>query len=330
MGFDVFDNYECEGQVSIFDLFPAPETMFAVSKVFARAKKQMSVNELKAFVYALTNIKWTEACPETIYLDKKTLASVLGIHSDSAHLSQDLYNEIKKLPKTSYIEVADKDKDYNASGVIITGITRLKNQFRIDLNKNYLPMFGNLKSDYITMWSSDIFKLSTARSIEFYEDLRLNSDTRGVNSKGYGIKALKAMFDIPKDGAGSYMRKDGHFDRPAFEKKVLKPLCNDLSKCSMIQLIPQAEGLMYEKVKQNGRVLGYRFYWTVSDRPKIVDAKGMEEVRYAIEKNPQVLSVAKDIVEGNKHPKEKKGSFNDFQQNEYDFDALERELTAGQ
>lgn len=326
MGFDVFDNYECDGQMTIFDLFPAPETMFAVSKVFARAKKQMSVNELKTFIYALTNIRWTEECPEAIYLDKKTLAGVLGIHSDSDHLSQDLYEEIKRLPKTSYIEVADKDRDCYESGVIITSVGRLKNQFRIKLNKDYLPLFGNLKSDYITMWSSDIFKLRNARSIEFYEDLRLNSDTREVNSKGYGIKVLKEMFGIPKDGTGSYMRKDGHFDRPAFEKKVLKPLCDDLAKCSMIQLMPQADGLMYEKVKQNGRVLGYRFYWTVSDRPGIVDAKGMKDVRYAIEKNPQVLSVAKDIVEGKKHPEKKKNRFNDFPQNTYDFEQLEKEL----
>lgn len=328
MGFDKFDNYECEGQMSIYDLFPAPESMFAVSKVFARAKKQMSVNELKAFVYALTNIRWTETAPEQIYLDKKVLANVLGINSDSGHLSQDLYNEIKKLSQSSYIEIADKDKDFYESGVVVTNVARFRNTFMITLNSRFLPLFGNLKNDYITMWSSDIFKLSTERSMEFYEDLRLNSDTREVNSKGFGIKALKELFGMSKD---DYCDKNGHFQRTRFEQRVIDPICRDLAKCCMIQLIPQEGGQLYEKVKKNGRVLGYRFYWNVSDRPGIADAAQMAEVNLAIEKNPQVLKVAKDIIAGEKKPGEvKKNSFNDFQQNEYDFDALERELTAGQ
>lgn len=318
MNFDVFDNYECDGQISLYDIFPAPEAMFAVSKVFARAKKQMSVNELKTFVYALTNIRWTEDCPEAIYLDKKTLANVLGIHSDSDHLSQDLYEEIKKLPKTSYIEVADKDREYYESGVIVTSVGRLKNQFRIKLNKDYLPLFGNLKNDYITMWSSDIFKLSTARSIDFYEDLRLSSDTRGVSSKGYGIKALKEMFNIPKEGKGSYMREKGGFNRTEFEKKVIKPLCDDLAKCSMIQLINQPDGLPYEKVKQNGRVLGYRFHWTVSVRPGTASASEI----HAIESNPEVLKIAKDIIQGKKK-KAVKAKTSDI-----DFEELEKTILA--
>lgn len=321
MSYDLFDEKQVEGQISIEDMFPAPEKMFAVSKVFARAKKQMSLNELKTFVYALTNVRWTEECPEVIYIDKKVLSNVLNNHSDSDHLSQNLFDEIKDLNIHSQIQISDPDSQYFESGCLVTRVVSLKNRFKIKLEKDYLPLFGNLENNYITMWSSDIFKMSSARSVEFYEDLRLSSDTRGVCSKGFGIKALKELFGIPKDGEGSYMREKGGFDRSNFEKKVIQPLCDDLKKCQMIQLIPQAGGLMYEKVKQNGRVLGYRFYWTVSDRPGIMSAAEMTQTRLEVEKNPEVLKVAKDIINNKKKPKKDTRT-----QREYDFDELEKTI----
>ena len=67
-------------------------------------------------------------------------------------------------------------------------------------------------------------------------------DGNDVYSYGWGIKALKEMFDIPKEGKGSYMRAKGGFDRSNFEKYVIDPLCDDLAKCKMIQLVIQPDG----------------------------------------------------------------------------------------
>ena len=77
MGLEVFDNYECEGQMSIDDLYAIeiPENLFAVSKVFARARKQMSLAEFKAFTYALTNMRFTEQSDNKLLLDKIVLFS---------------------------------------------------------------------------------------------------------------------------------------------------------------------------------------------------------------------------------------------------------------
>lgn len=322
MNNDLWDNYECEGQLSLEDYFETalPERMFAVSKIFAAARKQMNLAELKTFVYCLTTINWTDTMPNLIYLDKKTLARIVGIKSDIDHMSVDLERSIMNLPDHSLIEFKDKEAGFHDRGFIINRVTMLKNRVRIKFDDEYIKLFSNLEKDYITMWSSDIFNMSSERSIKFYEDLRLNSDTRTTNRRGYGIKALKEMFEIPKEGKGSYMRENGHFDRANFEKYVIDPLCEDMKKSRMIQLIRQEDGKLFRKVKKGNRVLGYEFEWVVSDRPGIVDAAQMAETQKAIEKNPEILKVAADIVKGQKKPK--KNSFNSYEQRHYTAEEL--------
>lgn len=317
MSFDEFDNYECEGQLTLWDI-DIPESLFAVSKIFARARKQMNLPEFKAFTFALSNLRFTEKNPNKIRLDKKTLAKIVGVNSDADHLSQDLKRSIGELPKHSYIEICDEDMDFYESGVVITSLRMYKNNACITFNPDYMPLFSGLERDYITMWSGDIYGMSSERSIAFYEELRLNSDTRTVNSKGFGIKALKELLGIPKDGPGSYMRTEanGGFDRTNFEKRILQPLVEDLKKCKMINLIMQEDGKYYEKVKRGNRVLGYRFYWEISSHPAVATAEEVFRINDEISKNPQVLKVAKDIVEGSKKPSN--NSFNNYEQRNYD------------
>jgi hypothetical protein len=119
------------------------------------------------------------------------------------------------------------------------------------------------------------------------------------------------------------MREKGGFNRAEFEKKVIDPICEDLAKTKMIQLVLQPDGKYYEKVKQGKRVLGYRFYWVFTDRPGIMSAAEQQEVNRVIEKNPQVLKVAKDIVKGKKKPiSNAKKAFHNYEQGNVDYEAL--------
>ena len=308
--------------------------LFAVSRIFAEARKQMNLPEYKTFTLALTSVKWKEACPEVLYLDKKTVANIVGVTSDTDHLSQDLKRSIGQLPLHSYLEFADKDKDVYVNGCFITTIAFYKNRIRIRMNPDYLSLFGELEKNYITMWSSDIFKMHSERSIKFYELLRGNSDTRLKTQTGMvGIKFLKELYGIPKDGKGSYMY-NGHFRRPEFEKRVIDPICEDLANTEMIQLILQPDGRYYEKIKRGGRVIGYQFFWTISSHPRLASAAEVKEVQEKVDAAAQILKVAKDIVKGQKEPKKKTKSgtkFNDnFTQRDYDYDALEAALLAAQ
>lgn len=326
-GNDVFGNdYEVEGQISIFDIYEQDyqSPMIAVSKVFAAAIKQMNLKEWKTFVYGLTQIKWTEQNRNVIRLDKWKLVEILGINSDADHVSEHLRRDIGKLPIHSFIEITDKDKGIWENGNFIERIGCYKEYVRLVFTPYYMPLFQELNKDrsYITLWAEDLFQMTSERSILFYEDLRLHSDTTKVNTRTFGVKDLKKMFNIPKDGKGSYMRKDGHFDRPAFEAKVIGPLCDDIEKCAMINLIVQEDGKPYRKVKYHGRVIGYEFCWTVSNHPAVATAEEVQHIQERVDKDPQVLKVAKDIVTGDK----KKKSSTPKKDPEQDYDALVKEL----
>ena len=311
---------DMNGQFSIYDQFKPPERLFAVSRIFARARKEMNLTEQKTFVYALSELKFTEeATSNYVKLDKKTLAGIIGMKSDADHLSTHLYEAVKELPKHSYIEINQKDLDFQSSGFIVTAITRFKNTVRLRFNDEYMKLFTGLSRDYITMWSSDIFQMNTKRSVQFYEFLRQSTDTREeINDIALGIKAFKEMFDIPMDGDGSYMRKDGHFDRAAFEKRIIEPLCNDLKGCKMINLLVQPDGKYYVKEKKGGRVNGYRFFWTFNARPGLEMESDAEEL-------PEKKETAKS---GRKQrPAEKKNRFNNYDgQRDYDYNDLESKL----
>lgn len=308
---DDFDS-QIKGQITLEDLYEPPARLVAVSNIFARARKNMSLNEQKAFVYALTQVDFTKSLnDEFIRLDKKTLANVLGLTTDDPdHLSQNLYDELKDITKHSYIEIADRDLGLYSNGFIISAITKFRNIVRLRLNGEYLPLFTNLGRDYITMWSSDVFKMHTKRSVQFYEFLRQKSYSEyqingNMYSYGMGIKAIKEMFDIPKEGKGSYMREKGGFNRTEFEKKVIIPMCEDLMATKMITLAIQPDGKPYEKVKRGNKVLGYRFYWYFSATPAVVSA---EEIKSIPElRDPEVAKIAKDIAKGKQSQKSKNG-----------------------
>lgn len=303
--------------------------LFAVSRIFAEARKRMNLSEYKAFTMALTSVKWQDDCPDILYLDKKEVAEVVGVHSDPDHLSEDLKRSIGQLPVHSYLEFSDKDKDVYVNGCFISTVAFYKNRVRIRMNPDYLPLFGNLDKNYITMWSSDVYKLRSERSVKFYELLRENSDTRlDVNTGTVGIKFLKELFDIPKDGEGSYMRsqKNGGFDRTAFEKRIIDLICEDLRHTEMIQLIVQPDGKYYEKIKRGNRVIAYKFYWTLSTHPRVATAKEVKEIQEKVDADPQVLKVAKDIVNGEKKsPRKPKNRFLNIEQSDVDYDKIARE-----
>ena len=331
---DSFD-YEIEGQMTIEDLFSPPERMVAVSNIFARARKQMSLAEQKTFVLALSQLKWKKRPEEQsniVHLDNKTLQNVLGYKSDNTDISQHIWDSIKLLAPHSYIEIADKDRELYTSGSVVATITKRRgtDYVRVKFEEDYFPLFTGLGNKYITMWSADIFQMTSKRSVQFYELLRQMSfdkyeDGNDVYSYGWGIKALKEMFDIPKEGKGSYMRAKGGFDRSNFEKYVIDPLCDDLAKCKMIQLVIQPDGKFYEKVKNGNRVQGYRFYWTLSQRPAVAEAHEVKAIADRVDRNPQVLKIAKDILAGEKVKKKKpkKNGFNDFEQRDCDYSDLE-------
>ena len=164
------NDYECDNQMSIYDYLENPEidnSLIAVSKVFASAIKQMNLAEWKTFVMALTHIKWTEQNKRFVRLDKKDLAEIVGVNSDTDHLSQNLKRAIGDLPSHSMLKFENGEDWIN--GCFITQIACFKNIVRVKFEEDYMPLFEELNKEknYITMWADDLFKMSSERSILF-------------------------------------------------------------------------------------------------------------------------------------------------------------------
>ena len=229
------DNLDTKNNIISEDI---PEEMVGMSKVFARAKKKMSLNEFKTFIYCLCQIHWTDPeMPKTVCLDKITLARILKMSVDPVNLARNLRLKIGDLVDHSIITFESKDSKKWQKGALITRVAINEDRVVIiDFNSAYAQLFCNLKKDFILLWSKDIFGMELDRSITIYEFLRLNCDTRVTNSRVFTIDQIRELLDIPMSGTGSYMRKDGRFDRHAFETKVLDLICEDLERCEMLQL----------------------------------------------------------------------------------------------
>lgn len=316
-----------------------PDQVVGVSKVFARAKKKMSIDEFKTFLYCLCRVRWTEPeMPKSVYLDKRTLAKMLGISTDPVNIARNLRLKVGDMVDHSIITFASQDKKKWERGALITSVTINEDRvIVVDFNPKYAGLFCNLKKDFIMIWVSDIMKMRSERSLSLYEFLRLNCDTRVTNTRIFTLDQIRDILSIPTTGQGSYMRSDGRFDRHAFETKVLDPVCNEMLKCRMVQLVPQEDKrgneLPYRRIKNGRQLVGYEFVWEVTDRPRISDAHEAQETQRLIEKNPTVLKIARDAARGirsggmeKKKPRE--NQFTQMEANEYDFEALEAELTA--
>lgn len=323
---------------------PADEWMYAdvpdqavgVSKVFARAKKKMSLGEFKAFVYCLCRVRWTEPeMPKTVCLDKKMLAKILRVSSNPEHIARNLRMQIGNLVENSIIEFASADKKEWEKGALITRVSVRKDRIVIiSFNHDYAGLFCNLQKDFILLWSKDIFQMQAERSVILYEYLRLHCDTRVTNRRVFTIDQIREIFDIPLSGTGSYVRKDGRFDRHAFETKVLDPVCEDLKKCRMVQLVLQEDKngdlKPYRRVKSGRTLKGYELAWDVTDRPGISDAHESQETQRQIEKNPKILKIARDAARGQKRGSGRRSQaanqFTQMENNDYDWNCLEEEL----
>ena len=311
--YDTPDN-QVSGQMDIESYMEPYDKLIAVHRILARAKKNMSLAEQKTFAYALTELKFTElASSYYVTLNKKYLASIIGMKTDSNHLSVDLYKMLKNIRKHSVVEFDKNDFkelkdnfDIEGEGELISYIERIGDSIRLYMNPPLMRLFTDLKKNpnYITMWSTDIFQIKNKRSLQFYEHLRICTDTRKqVNDILIGVREFKEMFDIPEFGKGSYMRAKGGFNRSEFEHKIIEPLCEDLKNCRMINLVMQPDGKCYEKVKQGNRVKGYRFFWTFTSHPAVASAEEVHEIQERVDKNPVVLKITKDMMNGQKKPK---------------------------
>lgn len=307
--------------------------LIAISKTLARAKDGMSMQEKKLMAIYLSKIEWKNSNNALeIWIDKSEIMEKLGSKIDSTDQSAYLRKLSYNMVHHSELHFDGNDKNEWEDMPLFTRRKSTKNQLMIEIYHGARKLIEELNCEYITLFLNDILQFDSntdgIRAYILYEYLRLHSDTRIINTRLISTKDFKEMFDIPKDGKGSYMRENGGFDRTNFEKKVIDPVLSMLAKCEHVVLHNYGIGkdgkpILYNKIKKNGMVQGYEISYNINKYP----VKIKRETIIDVQAKPDVLKVAQDIITSKKSGtdrKKSKNQFNNFEQRNYDMNELEK------
>lgn len=253
--------------------------MVAMGKALVRAKKQMTLEERKLLIMALTKIKWSKKeNPMEVVLSKIEVAEVLNWKYDASERSRYIRKLAANLMRHSMIQIDGTDKDEWDDGFLVPRFRSTKGDVHIFFAEQFRPLLENLTKDkdFVTIWANDIYGFNSIYAYLLFEELRLHCDTSKTNWRTYSTKELKELFGIPKDGKGSYMHFDKAkgkdvFDRSNFEKYVLDVAIEEINRGQMLQIRPfigmeataEKPNKLYAKIKKNGFVTGYQFKYEV-------------------------------------------------------------------
>ena len=310
---------------------PSIDKLFAISKAFARSKDGMTMTEKKLCSIYLSKLEWKNLNNEReIWVDKSEIMQALGSEIDADHQSYYLRQLAQNMVHHSELHFQGEDRNEWEDIPLFTRRKSTKNKLMIELYEGAMPHLENLSCDYITLFLADILhfpnNIEGRRAYKLYEYLRLNSDSRRRECETIlTTKKIKELFDIPFEGEGSYVRENGKFDRPGFEKYVIEPVLRILANCSHVVLFdfgkdPKGERLLYNKIKKHGMVEGYELMYSINMTCKKIKPKTI----IAMKESPQVAKVAQDIMNEKKKPRKK----TDIEKSDCDFEELEKRLLA--
>lgn len=229
--------------------------LVAVSRSLARTLTNWSPTQKKLFVMCLTKIKWSRTYNlNEIELKKSEIMEKLGSKIDSDHTSTYLRDLFSDLTRKSEIRWTDpRDKNIWSDGNLIINRRSTRNYIYVTFNPYFMPHLENLcgEKSFITAWSNDIYKFNSRFSFALFENLRLYYDsTKFPNERDYTTKQLKELFNLSKE---DYVRKNGKFDRAAFEKNTLNVALKEINDGEMLKILK-----IYKIYAPNRQVTHYR------------------------------------------------------------------------
>lgn len=254
--------------------------MVAMGRALVKAKKNMTLEQRKLLIMALTKIKWTQAENDLVVgISKIDIAEAMGWNVNASDRSTKIRSLAKEMARNSWIELDGEDKESWDDGCLVPRYHSTRGDLYIHFAEQYRPLLEDLtrNKDFVTIWANDVYGFKSVYSYLLFEDLRMNCDTRETNWRTYTTKQLKELFGIPKEGRGSYMHYDAKrgrqvFDRTHFEEKVLDVAIDEVHRSQMVKILPfvgeeatpQRPRKIYQKIKKNGYVAGYQIKYKVN------------------------------------------------------------------
>jgi hypothetical protein len=142
------------------------------------------------------------------------------------------------------------------------------------VDNDIAKLFWGLTANFTEAALDSLIKMRSKFSISLYLNIKSRSDRRGFS---IGTKDLKTLFGLSKE---SYTRKDGKFDRAAFEKKTIDLAVKEINDMGDIHLAYHKDKkLIPDKDGKNAlKVIGYVFEWIPKDAIKAAEEKPMGDI----------------------------------------------------
>lgn len=283
--------------------------LIAISNCLARAKDGMTMQEKKLCAIYLSKLEWKkQKNNREIWIDKSDIMKMLDSKIDYDDQSVYLRRLAQGMVHHSELHFDGADKNEWEDMPLFTRRKSTRGQLMIELYDGAMKLLEGLKCEYITLFLADILRFDSnidgLRAYKLYEYLRLNSDTRRINTHLLSTRQIKELFDIPEKGKGSYMREKSGFDRGNFEKRVIDPVLTMLSECEHVVLHnygfdKSGNPILYKKIKKGAFIKGYEVTYSINK----YSHKIKRETIFDVQAKPETLKVAQDILDSKKKSK---------------------------
>lgn len=254
------------------------DKIVAMSNQLAKSQINWTITQKKLFTMILEKLQWRKSGnPTEIELTKKDIMNSLKSEINTNCVSLYLRREFEKLIKHSFVEWENpEDQENFECGFLLTKFITTRNKVFVYINPEFMPHLEYLLKNFTMLLSSDVYNFRSGFSFDLYKSLMLyHNKAYLVNHHTFTTKELKRIFGLKKT---DYVNKSsGKFDRYNFEKRTVEVAVREINENW------NNGGMLYikswEKVKREGMVEGYKFYFiarTKPGNPIIIEQDGTE------------------------------------------------------
>lgn len=234
---------------------------FALRNDFIRMPKSFSAPVLQTFGLILSKIEWTKDNTENDFIRVAfTIKEVMKACGSSSRDYRYYMQFVEELQNKAWIKIETDDtyKRFN----LFPEVEADNKEVKVIINNRLNEFVQMLTSNFTVFQIAKMSKFQSRFSYILYMNLcswndhsRSRKDLIDERTRYYTTKELKEMFDMKED---DYCRKNGKFDRKAFEDRVVNKAIGEINEKSDIR----AEW----KKEYNGRkVKCYVFHWYRKD-----------------------------------------------------------------
>ena len=160
------------------------------------------------------------------HINKTELFNKLNVPKQDKEKHIRYFNMLNEMRKRTEFNITI-DQDTQIAGNIISLVKRTRNEYQVKFLEEVAPTLKQLKSQFTLLYIDSIMQFKSSCSITLYNYLLSWRDPEyKINKQWLSTKQLKDLFGLDED---SYVRKDGTFNRTAFETRTIQVAIEEIS-----------------------------------------------------------------------------------------------------